>query len=289
MHEKGTQEIRIVDISGTCTEKGEDVYDFFVKYGKNKSDLVSLIKEAKVFTESDALEHQKNKYPPINLIDSAQPRHLEKMVTSDVQVMATFDNSFTIPEFIEAEAINIDADTGVKDRRSWVLEEATLRDILFLFDSSLKEKQIKQNIKEMLLKVPPKKVYKVNTHSRLPIYKCVITDTLESTLRNEAQPVQYVAYVFGKKLEAGHNYTIKYKLVTHPLDGQKHVAIVTEVSEANSFVDGMEVTDEVRESLEVFKVPQGSSVKATINRHIQRAKGIVEIDANEKLLTVADL
>ena len=93
-------------------------------------------------------------------------------------------------------------------------------------DSALKEGQISDNIRKVLLGKPAERNLKLSTTQEITVYKLSVTDMYETADR-DVSPMEYMAYSIGTKLESGKKYFITYKLVPHPYKGQQLVMIIT--------------------------------------------------------------
>lgn len=290
-----TSKVHVVDISSICTEKGEDLWDFFCKYNKRKQDLISIMESTPEFTEEDVVKEKAKIFPIIPLTEAMKPQNINRTLRSNIQVVATIDSTYLAPTVINGEVtenITIDDETYTKgEKRSWYLNDSNLKELFYLIDSNLKEKAIEEYIRIGLLRFPKKiaKYVKINKDARMPIYKATVTDTIESYSSNTS--IEFLAYSINKKLENGKKYIATYRLVPHPQDGQKLIMVIKDVEESDDFLTSFKITPEIIESLKKFQ-PEDDTPKASKKKFkeiIERAKGIVNADYNEDLLKVIDL
>lgn len=280
----------VVDLSETCTENGEDLFDYFNKYKKTKRDLIKLLEETKEFSEEEYAEQINKEFPIIELNKATDPKNIGKTLRSNIQIIATIDTTFMTSKIITGTKYSIDGDDNGTmepgDTRTWFLNETNYKDLFYLIDSNLKEKSIESHIKTELLKIPLKeKGISIKKEDKVIVYKAFVTDCLDDT--SDAKPIEFLAYSLGTKLENGNKYTVTYKLVPHPQDGQKLIMVINDVEETNSFMNTFEVNDSVKEMLKEFQPKD--SFEEKFNELIQRVKGIVKADYDETLLTVIDL
>lgn len=105
------QEVKVVTgFHEICIEHGEDITDFFTKYKKTKKDLEQYIKDAPSFTREEAVEELNKKFPLIGLIEASQPKYVNKIVQSNVQIVATYEKAFPVPTTIHATKLNYSGD-----------------------------------------------------------------------------------------------------------------------------------------------------------------------------------
>lgn len=291
---KYTDKVHIVDISDTCVEKGEDLWDYFCKYNKSVRDLAEVLKVTPVFTPSKCLLLEDEEYPTISLHSATTEKYVGKIVKSCVQVVATIDSTFTCPTIIEAVKTKVtDDDTENKmtldEERFWELNDNNLKDMFYLIDSKLKENQIDKYIRSHLLFIPSKeKGVTITKKGIKPVYKIVVSDM--STGINDNTPVQeFTAFSINTNLENGKKYIITYRLIPHPQDGQKLVMVVKDVEESDDFLDNFELTDQVKNNLRMFQREEGEKVSDKLEELVNRTKGILHTDYDDHLILVEDL
>lgn len=283
-----TKSTHIVDLSQTCINKGEDLWDYFCKYNKTKEDLIQLLKETPEFTEEELIQLDKQLNPLIPLSESIKPQNINKTLKSYIQVIATIDTAFAAPTFITAlKKDSMNSDTlQVGETRTWSLNDNNYKDLFYMIDSNLKEKAIDLYIKTNLLGIPQKEQgIDIKKEARATIHKCTVTEFNENF--NSNQTIELIAFSINNKLETGKKYIATYKIVPHPQDGQKLIMVIKDVEESDDFLTKFKITDEVKESLKKFQ--KQDTVANKVNELIQYAKGIVQADYNETLLKVIDI
>lgn len=279
-----------------CKQQGEDLYDFFMKYGKNRYDLQKILDNTEEFTEEEYIKVRETYIPTIRIEDAGNGEYHNRFVSSNVNIVSIFEEVYQIPEYVEFEKYDLDGkkDTmQINERREWVLDETNLKDILLLMDSNLKQKQVDDNLR-ILAGVPLKEPFVAKyERSRIPIYKAVVTDDtegiIESVHEDTTKVSEFLVYSVGKKLYAGKKYRITYKPVPHPLKAQQVVGIVHELEESTSSVSKFKVTDGVRESLKKFQVQEGQTVEDKMNELYERAKGFIGVEARKLITFTCDL
>jgi DNA primase len=287
-------EVKVVDLSDVCVNKGEDLWDYFIKYNKDSKDLITKLLKTPLFTQARAKEIKNKIYPLVSLHEATKGQYVQKTLRSNVQVIAIIDNTFLLPTVItgtkETMGIKEEFNTlNVGQKRHWNLNEWNMKSIFYLIDSNLKEKNIFSYIKTDLLKIPLKEDgIEIRQEIKKPVYKCTVTDVLSDNLDNSII-TEFVCYSIDIKLEPGKKYLITYRLIPHPQDGQKLMMVVNDVEESDDFISNFKVTDKVKENLKVFQVPEFTKVSVKFNEIIQKAKGLVNADYNETLLSVVDL
>ena len=271
-----------------CSEKGEDITDYFVKYNKTKDDLIECIKATPIYQPTE--EDIEKQYPIVNLFEASKAEHLNKMMRSNIQVVAVADSTFVTPSTLLAEKFK---ESGEKDTmragefREWELNEDNCQDILHLVDNNFKEDTIKKNVRN-LLKIPQvERCVKIKALTKKTIFKVFVTDMFETTT-TEMQPMEYTAYCLGCKLESGKKYLATYKLVPHPYKGQQLIMIITNVVQANDSVSNFVLNNEVKEHLKVIQNLEGS-VAERIEMLTEKVKGLLGYNGNNTLIQTIDL
>lgn len=274
-----------------CTENKEDITDFFVKYHKTREDMIGYLEATPEFVvpEDFVDDHR----PLVNLFKASSPTYLNKILRTNVQVVATSEQTFEVPTAAIAEKFK-ESDDG-KDTmyageiRDWNLEEYNVQDILYLMDHKLKEPDIKKNIINKFMGIPMKEKHVTLKHkiSSQVVHKAYVTDMFESGDESTVT-MEYLVYSIGCKLESGKKYTVTHKLVPNPHAGQELVMIVLEATQANDSVSNFQLTDKVKRNLDVFRNLQGS-IPERVNEQVQRVKGLLGYDGNDQLIRAVDL
>lgn len=287
------QEVRVVtNFHEVCEGHGEDLTDFFVKYKKTKQDLQRYILESPVFTREQAKEEQLKRHPLISLLEASKPQYINRVVQSNVQVVATFEKAMPVPTTIYAKKLNASGDPKynqmlVGEEKTWELSETTCQDVLKLIDNNFTEAQIRDNVREILGISKYEREVKVEKPTKDTVYQCNVTDLFEATSKDIAT-IEFTAYVLKKRLESGKKYLITYKLVPHPYKGQQLVMIILDVEEACDSVSNFRVTEEVKSNLNLFKDLEGN-VPERLNKLSEMAKAFIGYDGYNHLIQAIDL
>lgn len=289
-----TKSVAVVDLSATCTEKGEDLHDFFIKYNKTREDLIELMKSTPEFTEEEYEKERNENIPLITLAQASNPKYANRVVRSDIQVLSTFENQFRLATILHAQKYKDDPDGTLKngESRLWFYDEKIANQLLMLLDSGLKEANIKNYRKEVLLGIPKGEKYiNIKEDEIKTVYKTLVSDTIASEdelYSMDAQPQgEFLAYSVGHRLENGKKYEITYRIVPHPLNGQVLTLIIFDISEPQDETKNFKVTPEVIENLKKFQTLP--TVEERINDNVQKVKGLVKGDYNEVLIKLIDL
>lgn len=274
-----------------CTENGEDITDYFVKYGKTKADLIACIEATETYvpTEVDTTQC----YPIMPLLEASKATNIGKMLRANVQVVAVSDTTFTIPSSIVGEKIKI---TGDKDTmfagecREWELNETTCHDILHLMDNNFKEATINENIRDLLHIRQTERCVSIKALTRATIFKVSVTDLFE-TNDVDVVPMEYTAYCLNQKLESGKKYLATFKLVPHPYKGQQLTMIITSVVQANDSVSNFTLDADNLTNLQKYKVTLDTqpTVPEKIKYLTESVKGLLGYNGNDTLIQALDL
>lgn len=287
------KEVKVVtNFHEVCKEHGEDLTDFFVKYKKTKADLKNYINNTPAFTREQAKEEQLKRRPLITLLEASKPQYINRVVQSNVQVVATFEKAMPVPTTIYAKKINTSGDAKynqmlVGEERTWELSENTCQDVLKLVDNNFTEEQIRLNIRELLGISKYERDVKVEKPTKDTVYQCNVTDLFEATTKDIAT-IEFTAYVLKKRLESGRKYLITYKLVPHPYKGQQLVMVILDVEEASDSISNFHITDEVKKNLDKFKELEGT-VPERINKLTEMVKAFIGYNGYNKLIEAVDL
>ena len=286
----------IVDLSSVCTEKGEDIHDFFMKYRKSSADLDKLIEQTEPFNDEQYEKERNKHFPLVKLEESTQGKYHNRIVSSRVAVTAKWEQAFRVPEVIEfikfiepTKACTMEEN----EKRTLTIDEDNIQDILYLCDSGLKEDQIRKNLKK-LAKIPNnEKGVAIVEKSYVNVFKALITDDVVSETIDMADsaynPTELVAFTLEQSLSSGEKARIFYKPVSHPLQAQQVVAVVTAIEESDIAIKNFQVTDDVVESLKVFQVKDGETVNSKMKEIAERVKAIAGPETLPQLAWATDL
>ncbi len=287
------KEIRVVtEFHKVCKELGEDITDYFMKYNMKRDDLIQCIKNTQRYTITQVQEERERTQPLITLIEATKPQYINRVVRSNIQVVATFDSTFVTPTTISAKKIAITGDPKADkmllgEERTWYLGEDTAADILKLVDNNFNEEQIRLNIRD-ILKIPRnEKDISIQKLTKETIHKASVTDYFEVNMR-DVIPIEFTAYSIKRKLDSGKKYRATYKLVPHPYKGQALMMIILDVEDASDSVSKFEVTDQVKHYLDVVRTIKGT-VDERINLLTEKFKGVLGYDGYNQLIQCFDL
>lgn len=275
-----------------CTEKGEDIWDFFMKYHKTKEDLIKILNETKEFTEKDFEEAEKKEYPLCTLLEaSLNGKNRNKIFTSTVQVSSTFDTSFSVSDLVEFKKI-VEPDEKsvfdkINDTKIFSIDESNIEKILYLMQN---EADINSFYRAVCGIPKTEKGIVLRKVSNVTVFKYMVTDYRESEIISDGNTqLEFVCYTIDKPLQNGGKYKIKYKLIPHPLQKQVLVMLALEVKEANDSVSKFKVNVETVNLLRPFMTDSNTNVKEKMNELYLRAKDIVGKFLNDKIYYTTDL
>jgi 5S rRNA maturation endonuclease (ribonuclease M5) len=279
----------------TCVNKGEDLHDFFMKYHKRPDELQAILDLTEPFTEEEHRKEQQKYIPLVTIEEATKGQFANRMVSTRVSVVATYEEVFQVPEIVEFEKYDATdkCSLSVGTTKEWVLDEENVADILQLMDSGLKESQVRGHLKS-LAHIPPKEQFvRTTIKSRTNIFKAVVTDDLESEVvdgDDEGKTMrELLVYSLEEPIKAGQKYRIFYKPTAHPLKGQQIVGIVIKTEESDNSINRFTVNESVKESLECFKVKEGETLEEKMNELYERAKGFVGVEARKDVTFATDL
>lgn len=283
-----TDKIKVVTgFHEVCSEKGEDITDFFTKYGKTREDLIEYIKNTPFFEISE--EDIERTFPLMDLYSASTPNNIGKLVRSNVQVVAVADTTFASPASVIVTKYKMTGENDTLQQghiRDWELNDNNIQDILHLIDNNFKEEMTRKNLQN-LMKIPPKeKGITTQVVTKKTIFKCYVTDMYE-TNELSVQPMEYVAYST-VRLESGQKYTVTHKIVPHPFKGQLLVMLITNAVQANDSVSNFSLTDVAKLNLDVIRTLPGT-VEERIDLMTEKVKGLLGYNGNNTLIQAIDL
>lgn len=271
-----------------CKEDGQDITDFFVTYNKTRDDLINYMKQTPYYEPSE--EDLQSNYPVVDLLTASKPENLNKILQSNIQVVAVSEATFATPAAIIAEKFRLTGNNDTMllgDFREWELTEETAQDILHMIDNNFKEDAIAKNIRQ-ILKIPIKeRCVKIKTLAKKTVFKAYVTDMFETT-DTSAQLMEYTAYSLGCKLESGKKYLVTHKLIPHPYKGQQLTMIILDAKQANDSVSNFIINETTKQYLNEFKNLPGT-VEERIELITEKFKGLLGYNGNNTLIQTMDL
>lgn len=286
---KYTKTVKVVTNFHEILEEKEDITDFFTKYGKTKTDLIQYIETTPWFVGKNT--SSKN-YPVMDLLKASSPENVNKIVRSNVQVVAVSEATFSCPSHLYGEKFRAsEGDYMMEgDYREWELDETNAEDILHMIDNGFKEDTIKKNYRKILKIREKEKYVTINELQRTTVFKCSLTDMFETTDTTRTQPMEYTAYSINTKLESGQKYNVTYKLVPHPYRGQQLIMIILDAEQANDSVNDFVITEDVKQSLNTIQhfINQESNVEAAVTALTEKVKGLLGYDGINTLIQSID-
>ena len=277
-----------------CIENGGDLWDFFMKYGKTAQDLKEIL-SATPEADGKLLEKIKDAVVPLVPLGKAvQGQYANsRFVRSRVTVTSVFEDSYPIPDYVRFEKTE-DDDLSNYPRGTlleWAIEEKNVENILLMMDGRITKEAQRKNLRAFVNIPSSEKYWRVTSMSAVTIYKCSVKDSITTAIEDgdEDSSVQLVMYSIGQKMYAGKQYEVTFKPVSHPLEGQKVVGIVTAFEESASSIESFKVTPQVKDSLKVFQVPTGMKVADVLRNHFERSKGFIGTEARYDVMLATDM
>lgn len=268
----------------------EDITDYFVKYEHTREDLIECIKQTPWFVPQQT--DVSKEYPEMDLLTASKPENVDKMCRSNIQVVAVSEATFACPKSIILEKIRA-GDASDKmlpgEIKEWQLSERNCKDILSLIDNNFKESAINDNIRNMMSVLKKERYIKQTILQNCTVFKAYVTDMFETSDTESTQPMEYQCYSINKKLESGKKYMVSYKLVPHPYKGRQLTMIILDAQQANDSVSNFAVTDEVKQQLNMFHVPEEDTLHEHLYNMTERIKGLLGYNGNNQLIETIDL
>lgn len=279
-----TKHVYIANIGDYVKEDKEDITDFFIKYKYTTDDFDQMLENAKIFDSYAQEQFIKDSYPEVSL-NEASTVYLGKTVRSNIQVMATYEDQYSVPSYAVFTKENVGGKEEYNRKRKgdteyWSLQKSNFDDILVLTDNNLKKAQIHDNLKQ-LIGWGFEEYVKVSSSMPKTIFKACVADCTESITVKDVKRTEFTCYT-DVKLEAGKNYQLIYKVVPHPYKGQQQVLIVLEVKESGDVVTSFEVTSDVIDDLKEFQ-------KYSFKELVDKQKAYVKFNVDARLLEFIDL
>lgn len=273
-----------------CIDKGEDLWDFFMKYEKTAEELQAILDGTSI-ADTQTLEIVREKLNPlIKIGQSAKGEYVnKKFVRSKVTVLSLYEDMYSVPEYVKFEKMYEDELSMLRKGETveWVLDDRNIQDLLYLMDGRITEKSQRTSLLAMVGLDPKEAGIQMTVLSSIEVFKSVITDVID-TSTDDSNPNELILFSVKHRLEAGKQYEIQYKPVTHPLDGQRIVGILNKLEESSTAIEQFKVTEQVKQSLKVFQ--QGElTAEEKMDEIFERSKGFIGVEARKLVSWATDM
>ena len=263
--------IKFVNIGEVVLEKGEDFYDFVMKYKKTVDDFYAL-----PLHDFTIKEKPKKKYTPIK--KALKDNSIKHTLTTQIVVSAEYGDVYAVPTMVEFEKTNNDDEGNMLkgEKKSWVLDESDHKQILELIEVDAKAKNVNAVLKR-LANLNDEKGLNITVKEYKTIYKVKVAGRNEDNENISLDLYSFTPMFVGKE------YEIVYSIYTHPNKHQKLVSIAKEVQEIGSYND-FQINKEI---LNNFK--GSGTIDERVNRLFQSAKHHIAKHLKYDLWFMADL
>lgn len=284
-----TKDIRIVTgLYDTCTERGEDLHDYFTKYNKTASDLIQLIQATPIVSEDEL--HIESELPLVSLREASRANNINRLLRANIQVVATMEDVFHAPTEVSFTKRKPDGKSDqlyIGQVKTWELTTENVGDVLHLIDNNFKEIDVFKNLRNLAY-IPAKEGgLSRKVHGKATIFKCTVIDMFESS-SDDVAPMEFTVYSKDVKLESGRKYEVEFTMVPHPYKGQKLTMLVSSAKDANDSVTSFVVDNDTVAHLEQFVRIEGT-VEQKVSQLTERVKGLLGYDGNNQLIETIDL
>lgn len=271
-----------------CTEKGEDIHDFFMKYGKTKEDFLAIIKSTEPLSPQLEQEAKEKHIPRVTLEQSTQGEYVNvRHVSSMVNVVSVFDDAFAIPDYVTAIKTRATEDCLYPKGHEWEwsLDDENIEDLLYLADSTISADKRDLALKRFM-GIPAKEPFiSIQMRSQINLWKAVVSDTMDTNME-EVKPMEVVVYSPKERLHAGKKYIMTHKTVSYPFMGLRIVSIVKSLEDIDTEISQFKLTNEAKTLLRQF---QSDDIDKKMEELYERAKGFIGVEARREVTWATDL
>ena len=149
--------------------------DFWNKYHGTRQQLIDMMRDTPEFTPEEAVKE--SNLPLITLAEATTPKYINKMVRSNIQVVAVAETQYVTPTVITAEkqkAVGKNDTMYVGEVRDWTMNESNVQDILHLIDGGFKEEDIRKNSFRLMGIPNLEKYVRISKPAKEVVYKDAI-------------------------------------------------------------------------------------------------------------------
>ena len=240
-----------------CKEKGEDLYDFFTKYGKNAYDLEQIFNNTPTYSKESVQKSYEKKYKVLDFDKALEPEHRNKLYRSTIQIFSTFEESYNIPKQIMVSCYEEHEDNKLLKKGERLFYEITEANCHKLLQFINVDKTVLRKAINMMVfnTVKPVLGVRITYIENITVYPANISPfKSHQVLKNEENTTASTnnfCYVCGERVVNGHIYNILYKTTVHPKT-QANVPIIWKAENIGTGFKNFTLTEDVKNSIMKF-------------------------------------
>lgn len=210
------KDVKYIDISDRVSEVKEDFSDYITKYDGNIYDFYTL-EERKFDLKNKDIKNN------ITIKEALRDNKFKKLLRSEITITSEFSDSYSVPtivKFVKTQETKKKSDVlSEGEELNWYLEDDKIVQLLELIEVCAKDYEVNNKLKSYV-GIPSQESYvDISCKDVKTIYKSTMTDK-----DIDGSAISLDLYSF-EKLDVGGQYSIEYRIFSHPTKNQKLVAI----------------------------------------------------------------
>jgi 5S rRNA maturation endonuclease (ribonuclease M5) len=268
---KVTNKIRIVDLE---LANKEDLTDWFVTHSKTVEELKVKLIESIEFTPEMAIQERERSYPLVQLYDVPKGEHHGQNRSARVVMSGAVDSPMRVPSVIEwtckQDAKDLCVTCPMRYKHNghawWTLKEDNCQQLLKIAEvnEDMQTKHLRQ-----FMSIPSRcPSVRMMKKAQKEVHKVFLTPDPDVIQEEEFQMAEIVGYTVGNRLDHGQKYRVFFKSYPHPLDKQRVVAVINDVTASDNAINTFKMTPELKKQLDVFQGDPHTKMKELAERAV---------------------
>lgn len=282
--ESNITQIKIVDLSPVCIEKGEDIFDYFNKYKKTQKEFDTLIKNTQYFTQMEYIKTITEKYPSCSIQEARTSSNLNKVFQTDIMIIAEENDKNAIVE--DKFEILYKWETISGDKVLSKNVEVTHQEELFNY---MKPRKIQREKKLSCIRgyTANKKEFEIIDIiplSTVWIYCYTVTSMVKgyTAIEDSDSSKSYLCYSIDKPLEINSSYKISYKVTAHPDNKSEPLILILDTFCLSDIDSEFILTPGQFTALKVFRQSSSETVTMAIEKKFTEAQMYLGYDVDKQ-------
>lgn len=271
-----TKNIKVIDISNICKNKGEDIWDYFNIYKKTKNDLNELIKNTNGFSQTDYLNAIMDKYPLITIEKAKHKDNLNfgnnKYFQTDIEIKAADNRTLILPERVDIlyRWTDINKDSSDSHEKKTITFKNKRDMLTYMKPDKVQKERLLTNIKGYITNKKKFELIDIKFVSKELVYKYDVSQAVNEYKNNDNILTSSTeqCYSIGKQLELGNKYRVTYMITSHPDSVSDLIILITEATKLDVIETEYLLTKLEFQSLKTFQQIPNETINDALNRHL---------------------
>lgn len=260
-------------------DKG-DIYDYFTNLKKTKADFDKIIEDTEEFSKTHYETEVNKLFKYVSLLDAMNEDNHNKLLQTNIQVVAEYSNKFLVPELVEIKAQEKSKSGGMQIPIDYTFSVSNPRDFLRLMENEDRQHStiVKNSVSANNKPFPPKaEILSFKKRSEETIFAVDVEPAVNDWDNNEnlCENLTIQAYCIRNRPQVGKKYRIRFKVTSHPNEKSRIVMLIEDFVPLEQFTQTFELSNEMKTNLQCFQPKTGETVVQAMDRQYEQMKGYI--------------